>query len=425
MADIETLIRRPIHTAFRKAYVKRRDATTALYETTWYDITEFVKKWGSYRTAIDDLRLNRFTQSGITLTMRNDTGAFNTEDNINSIWNGYLTRYKSLIKIEGGYYDGKADITGLPTNPSLGIFIMNDEIPIDTARNQAVIKCRSLTSIFDEVRASEITGLGTTQTASQLIAKVRDHTDGSGSLIFRQIISQSSWTIQSTTNYYNFATSTALENQSAWDFMVKLAESEGFIVYVTRLGGIEFSDRNANTTASQFDFFGNGFPRPNIIELTEYKEAINKYYNFIRLKYQEEDTLTSYVESGSTTVINPSSTAWKYGVRTYQFENTFIPNTTTAQTISDNLLTEFGTLKNELSLEALFIPHLDISDRVGVNYRSYDITKASLWDQMFWDIDNWDAEEGENFEFEDEQFKILSISTNLDQFTTTFKLREV
>lgn len=431
MTTLQKLTRQPIANVFvPRAFVKRRSASTGLYESTWQEITEFIKGWGGLKSSIDDLKLNRFTQTGVTLKGRNDEGKFNPESSANSLWNGFLTRYRTLVKIEGGYLNTNgSDFTEFPTDTSLGIFIMSDEIPIRASTkgrgNDATIKCKSLVSVFDEVRATDIVGLGSTQTASELVTRIRDHTDGSGNLIFRQFISLSSWTIQTTTNNYNFATSTSLDRLTAWEMMVKLAEAEGHILLINRLGGIEFRNRNERTSTSQFTFYGQSFARPNIISLDNYVEALNKHFNFFRLKFEEGDTTTSYVTAGTITTVDPSNTSWIYGSKVYNFDNTFITNTTTAQTIVNNLFAEFEPVKEEIDLTANFTPQLEISDKVLLNYKSYDLANATLWDQFNWDEASWDAEAGENFEWIDQPFKILSIQHDLNKYITKFKLREI
>jgi len=431
------LINSPSSNVFRRAYIKRKSATTGLYESDWQSISPYVIKWGSIRSGVDDVRLNRFVQSGINLTVNNNDGKFNDENNRNSLWSGYLTRVGTLVKIEAGYETNENSIgwgfpwgqawgatTEYPTDSSQGIFIMNQEMPISTD-NKIKLPCSSLKSVFDGVKANEITGLGATNTASGLVEIIKNHTDGSGNFIFRQYISDTSWDIQATTNNYNVATSTSLDNKgSAWDFMVKLSEAEGYVLYIDRFGHIHFSDRTENTTASQFSFFGQGFPKQNVIKLDAYREALNKVYSSIRLKHLQADTNTSYVTAGTTTVISPDNVQWKYGADIYNFENTFIQDTATAQTIADNLFDEFSEVKNELDFKAKFHPSIDILDRVDMNYYSYDLAGKTLWDGFNWDEANW-AVEGDNFDWDNKQFKILSKNLNLDNFSETFKVREI
>jgi hypothetical protein len=421
---IENEINRPTANVFRRAAIRRRNTSDGLYEEHWLDITEYVKSWGHFKRAVDDLRLNRFTHSGVNLTVRNDTGAFNKESNQASLWNGYLTRYRSLVRIQGGYVDDAGN--ELPTETSLGVFIMTDEIPINGYDNDVDLQCRSIASVFDEVRAEEIAGLGAPQTASDLITKIRDHTDGAGSFVFRQFISTGAWTIQTTTTEYNLATSASfyISSMSAWDLMIKLAECEGYLLLINRTGGLEFRDRSERASTAAFDFYGQGFPLQNIIRLDEYKEAIDKYFSFFRLKYKTEDTTTSYVSAGTATTVDPSNTAWKYGNQTYDFENNFFATSTAAQTVVNNLASTFGTVRDEIKMRTKFVPHLEISDKVSVSYRSYDITGQTIWDLFNWDEADW-AAGGENFDLNSVGYKVLSLDTNLDNFTTQITLREI
>lgn len=429
MTTLAKLIREPASTIFRRAYIKRRDATTGLYESDWFEITEFVKAWGKAKTSIDDLRLNRFLLSGLDLKVRNDEGSFNQEIEDESLWSGYLTRYRTLVKIEAGYLDENG--TEFPTNSSLGVFLMDNEIVLSTKDNDTVLQLSSIANPFNEVRADEVDGLANSQTASEIMTFIRDATDGSGSYIFRQFISAASWFIQTTTTQYQYLT-TQLPNLSVWDLMNKLAEAEGFVLNVTRTGGFEFRDRSQKTTTSSFEFFGQNFNRPNIIEILQLKQAINKLYTNIRLKFNEADTTTSYVEAGDDVVVNNSSTSWIYGRRHYQFENLMM-NSTSAQTTVNNLLSLFATPKLEAQVEAKFTPGIEVGDKVEVSYATFK-AKADLWDSDAWASDlaidpadglNWGLPEGESIDFRDKEFLILSKQHDLDKLKTKLVLREV
>lgn len=421
--SIATEIKKPIADVFRRCSIRRRAADTALYEASWVDITEYIKRWGSIKSAVDDVRFNRFKNSGITITVSNNEGTFNPESNVTSLWNGYLTRYRTLVKIDAGYTAD--DDTEYPTTTTQGIFIMTDEIPISGVSNDVKIRCKSLTSVFDEVNATDVAGLGATQTASDLIAKIRDHSDGSGNVIFRQFISSSAWTIQTTTTNYNLATSTSIGSMSCWALMNKLAEAEGNVLLINREGGFEFRDRDERTTTSQFDLLGLGYKNMNIKRLTSYRESLNKYYNYFRLKWKTEDTSTSYVTAGTTTSIGPSNASWKYGQRVYNFDNDFFQTASTAQTIVDNQFTEFSAIKEELQIETKMIPQIEVLDKITVYHISYNLANTTLWNQFNWDEANWAEEGGENFNFEGVGFKILSRQFNLDNLTTSFNVRRI
>lgn len=418
--DLGSVINCPSSNIFRRVQVKRRKQSDGKFEADWQDVTEFVKKFGTVDLSVDDIRLNRLRHSGVNLTFRNDIGRFNDETNSSSLWFGYMTRYRTLVRVQGGYEVSSGE---LPSDSSQGVFVLNDELEQDADSNEVVFRCSALPVIFEEVRADRIPGLNATQTASDIIARIRDHSDGSGNNIFREFITSTAWTIQATTNNYVLSTDSTLENMSVWQLMEKLAEAETFVVLPTRTGGLEFVDRDARTTTSQFSFYGQGFPNQNVIRLKGEKEAVNKLYTYARMKYLDADTSTSYVSAGTVTAVASTNTAWRFGQRTYEFENQFAHNTATAQGIVDGFVQEFQEVKKEVEFDAKMHPTLQPLDRVELSYRSYDVAFGSLWDVMVWDTDKW-SREGNNFDYDAKPFVILSRKTNLDSFVTTIRARE-
>lgn len=422
-SSLPTLITNPIGTVFRRLAIRRRLVSTGLYETDWVDITRYVKNWGSTSSVIDDVQLNKFTNAGFSVSVRNDDGAFNPESNPKSLWFGYLTRYRTLVRVQSGYEDEAGN--ELPTDTTVGIFLLDGEIAISAVTNEAELSCKSLSSVFDEVRARDVPGLNATLTATEIVGKIRDHSDGAGLAIFKTFVTASSWIIQTTSTNYTLGTTTALEDLSCWDLMGKIAESESYILLINRLGGVEFRDREERTTTAAYTLYGQGFPRQNIISLTDYRESLDKYYTFFRFKWKEEDTATSYVTAGTSTAVSPANLSWKYGARVYEFENLFFATSTIAQTVVNRLYTEFSEIKEELTLKAKFIPDIEISDRVDLYYRSYDIAAVSVWDGFFWDEANWAEDVGENFEWAGVAFKVLSRRHDLNNFTTELRLRAI
>ena len=421
---LATLVGRPVHNVFRRAEIKRRQSSDGKFESSWTDISAFVKQWGQFGSAVDDVRLNRFTHEGMSLIVRNDTGRFNPEADGNSLWNGYLTRYRTLVRVQAGYYD--ENDSELPTETTQGIFVMTNEIPISGQTNEATIGCRSLVSIFDEVRAVEVAGLGATQSASDIVAKIRDHTDGASNFVFREFITSTAWTIQTTTSNYNLATTGSLANMTCWDLMTKVAEAEGYVVLVNRTGGVEFRNRDERSSVSAFDLFGQFFPEQNVIALEEIKEPLDRSYNYFRLKYLTADTSTSYVSAGTSTALSATNVPWKYGARIYSFENDFF-NTSTAQLSVNNLYNTLAFLssKQDVVLRCKFMPSVECLDRVDVSYHSYSLVAATLWDFFDWDNADWDAEFGENINWDAKAFKVVGKMTDLDQLTTTLRLQEL
>lgn len=435
MATLEGIIREPVKRPFRHVSIKRRSASTGLYESSWFDITDYVEKYGTLQTSLDDTRLNTFVHSGVQITVRNDHGEFNPETEGGSLFYGYLTRVRSLLKIEAGYTDGAGN--SFPTDPSQGVFIMTGDINIVSQNNQVILNCNSLNNVFQEARADEIPGIyDGSLTASEIFGRIRDATDGSNNYLFRNFITSTAWSIQTTTTIYTgINTTTAVEDLSVWELMNKLAEVENFVVYITRFGGVNFQNRLPNTTSSMFSFYGAGYRSPNIIKLNSYKEAVDKLYTHVRFKFAKDDTSTSYIESGTTTTVSATSEEWKYGRRTYEFENTFFTSTDTAQNVATVLVNNFRNLVSELDMDCEFIPHLEILDPINVSYREGSLDSVHLWDAKNWAADTsisdtvysliWATETSSTIDFSQKAFKIISRRTNLDNFVTSFRLREV
>jgi len=432
MATLAGIMREPVKRPFRLAQMKRRNTSDGLYETSWFDITKFVEKWGSVEQKIDDVRLNQFLQSGIQLTVRNDFGEFNTHTDAKSLWNGFLPRNRTLVRIQAGYTDGSSN--QFPTDATQGIFILDGEIIIENKKNTVKLGCKSIVSPFQDTRADEITGFSASMTASEVIEAIRDHTDGSGNFLFRQFVTSTAWTIQSTTSLYDLSNSNELAGLSTFELIVKMAEAESFVFYPTRTGGLNFSDRTPATTASQFSFFGAYFRRPNIIKINTFKEATNKLFTHIRFKYVDSDTESAFVTAGTNTVVSPTSLEWRFGRKTLEFENIFVSDTATAENLVTNVLNEFSNLRSELSINTVFHPDIEILDRINVSHRDNSVDSIHLWDRRNWAADtttsdtapvlDWASETSSALEFNQKNFKVLFKKTNLDTFVTTFNLRE-
>jgi hypothetical protein len=172
---------------------------------------------------------------------------------------------------------------------------------------------------------------------------------------------------------------------------------------------------------------GQGTPEMNIIGLDETVEPLDRLFNFFRLKYLQDDTSTSFVYAGTMTTVDPSSSAWKYGNRIYDFEGDFYPNTAAAQAVVDNLRANLGfvTPKQDVSLVCKFLPSVEILDRVAVTYQSFAMNGVTLWDFFDWDLADWDSEFGENVNWTQKPFKVARKVTDLDSMTTRLKLQEL
>jgi len=429
------MLRRSKVDIFRKFSIKRRlDNGTGNYETNWQDLSSEVIKWGTIRWQTDAKKYNFFTQRGMSINVKNDKGLFNDENHFTSFWHGldastgsgFLTRYRTLVKIEAGFLDPDDNNIEIP-HPSVLLYGYITENIRTGDNNRVTFNIKSLQGIFDEVPASKIdmAGIGS-WTASDIIIKIRDMTDSAGSFVFQEFITSGAWNIETTTNIYDDLTTTTLDNFTCWGLIKKLAEAENKLVYVDRNKAFNFIGRTEG--ALTFKFIGHSLkPDPiyghTIKSLKNYQQDIDLLFNRIRIKYGKEDTSTSYVTKEEPWLVGGNSTSWIYGVRTLEFSNEWMTDTT-AEIIASTLLVDLNDIKIKCDFVTKFIPHLDLLDKVTVQYEPKELLATDfVWDTSKWDEAKWS---GDNvYNFTNREFKIVNISHALDKMESNFTLREI
>jgi hypothetical protein len=105
-------------------------------------------------------------------------------------------------------------------------------------------------------------------------------------------------------------------------------------------------------------------------------------------------------------------------------ENEFL-NTTTANIVALNLYNLFSIPNNELEIITKFIPHFEVMDRIAIYHRSYSVMGTTLWDRFNWDVGFWAGDTGENFDFDGQNYKIISKKLLLDKLENQFVLSEI
>lgn len=465
--SIKQLIKANKSEAFRRAFIKRRSTVTGLFESSWYDISDNIKKYGKITVKVDDVKLNKFTFSNAKLVCDNEDGLFNPHDDEASLWNGYLNQQRTLVKYEAGFVDRIQNANGVWSNyewlaeslwdqaiwdnasaiwdgagTSLFYGVISGDIPLSDT-NEVTFNIRPLVSVFQDYPARNLTGWTTTGfTASQFVQMVMNQTDGSSNYIFLPFFGNTTTGYQiSTTStiFTNLNTSGAVGviDKTVWEVIEKLSEAENYIPYIDRQGVFKFVSRAANTTSVSWEFHGAGNFNSEyghtIKRISNYGSKLSKFYSRVEVKFVDQDTTTSYVVSEGTFTVSPGSSAWVLGVRTLKVENFFIPNTATASTIATNLFTEYSALKNEIEFTTSFIPHLDLLDRISIYYDPSEVNLRSLWDQNNWAADDtstsldliFDASSGDAIRLSGEEFKFLSVEIDLDNLECKYLAREV
>lgn len=411
---------------FRRLYFKRR-LTTGEYETDWVRVDNgSFKKWGNIIYSVDAVKPNYFVNEGFNFELFNNDGLYSEVGNADSMFYGYMSRHRTLVRVDAGY---ELDGIEYPTTSTLYIGYISDDIS-QKNDNIVSIQTKHLSSIFQEFPADKITGLGSTQTASDIIAKVRDHQDSNGVAIFQKYISTTAWIISTTTYNYNFATSTSLQNMDIWSMMQKLAEAENYLLYVSPEQKLYFVSRGAISTTADFHFSGIGDTDNtyghNVMEQISVNEGINNIYNRIRIKHGgDEDTITSFYIKQENWAWGDSSSSFIYGVREYYYQNDWL-SSATAASIGDVIYNEFVNPKQEIELSSKFVPHLSLNQYVTLTYKTKKYSSgAYLWNHFLWGYGYWNFGYGYNIDIDNVGFRIIYLNHDINQFKSIVKLRAV
>lgn len=453
-ASLINLIKRPMGKVFRRLMIKRRSATTGAFESTWQDLSRYVKKWGSFGMSIDTPRFGDLRFDNAALQVINVDGTFNPNDNADSFWFGYADLQRSLVRIEAGFVHQTQSAGGIwtntefPTTTTMWQGVVSGDVFM-SSRSEVTVPLKPLMQIFRDYPARDMRGYTTTgMTAGAWFARLRDHTDGAGSLVFRPFIGDgttTNWSIASGTIDYgigttatgndiglNTSTSNDIYDLDCWGVTERIAQAENSLAFISRDGNLLFQKKTA-TASVQFEFFGLG-AAPALIRtyghtmknISQYGKRLTAYYSRVAVKYNRDDTSTSFVNTATTFLVDGSNTAFNLGHRTFSIENFFLYNPVNAAAVAAAVLTDVASQTEEIEFTTSFIPHLNLMDRVAITYDATDfVTGRSLWDINDWAPNDphdliWDNSRGDSIVLSATEFKVLSISIDLDNLQTTF-----
>lgn len=440
-SDIKKEIKKPHSKVFRRAYIKRRLLATGLFESDWVEITSDVKRWGTVNTDVDVERVGKLSFSGVQLVVANIDGSYNPDDNASSLWSGYANQQRSLVKIEVGFYyqwqgtDGIWRNEVIPDDPTVFVGIISGNIDVSD-ENEVVLDVQPLSQVFRDFPANLLTGFTSTGlTASQFMEMLRDQTSG-GNYIFRPFFGDTTsyWEITATSQVYtNLNTSSAadLHQLTVWEAIERLGQSENFVAFISPTGKFRWVPKTVGSTTA-FEFHGLGVT-PNreyghtIKRIYRYGKKLTNFYSRVAVKFQKDDTNTSFVNTALAFAINGTNSAWNLGYRTFSVDNYWIPNSAAAASIAGAIFNEVSSLKEEINFSTSLIPHLNLLDRVTVSYDATDFqTREEYWDLCNWDTElTWDRTRGDAIVLQNDAFKVLSININLDNLETRFVCRKL
>lgn len=448
---------------FRRCYVKRRIAGTGLFEDNWLEVTDDVKKWGSVVQKIDQEKQGRIRFSSVGMKFANDDGKYSPEDNTDSLWFGYATQQRTLVRIDAGFVN--QSVTGgvwtntefpdgdktaaLETNgnwssdATMFIGLLQGDIGI-TTKNEMAFKIKPLNQIFRDYPAKNLTGFTSTGlTGSQFMEMLRDQTDGSSNFIFRPFFGDttSNWNIQTTTINYatlDSAGSSEILDKNIWQVIEKIAEAENYLAYVDNAGVFNFIDRANISSTTTYEFRGIGYPDRTygiqIKDISYWGFRHSKYYSRVQLKHGSADTTASYSIVEATHTVAGDNNPWLLGHRTYAFENIYL-SATSADTLAQTVFNNVSSAKKEIQFNSSFVPQLSITDRLSISYDASPIAPNSVWDQNLWaetagGASNesdlvWYGGGGNSISLLEDEYSPLSVKIDLDKLETIITAREL
>jgi hypothetical protein len=423
--SILTEIKKSQAKAFRRIYLRRRVGND--YEADWTQIpSKYIKKYGEIEYGLEDIKINFFKYSGFEFTVDNVDGYFSDVDEADSYFYGATCIPLTMVKVEAGYEAN--DGTEYPTNTTMFIGLLDGDLQYPN-NNSVNFKASHLSEVFNKFNASEIPNIDGAYTASEIFTKIKDYQDTNTVYVFRKYISNTAWNIETTTSIYNMATTTSLDGITAWELMGKLAEAENKYMYVSRDGSFYFQSKSAVSSTPVFHFSGLGDTDKtwgnNIMKDISLYKMYSKIYNRIRVQHDKEDTTTSFYTKKENWAWGDSTSSWLYGVNTYEVENEFL-NASTSAVIADAIYTEYVNPKKEVEFNAKFLPHLNLNDYCTVTYISKQVSTGYLWGIAIWGQFTWNGgRTGYNINLDNSDYRLLTITHNLDKFSSKFRIREI
>lgn len=434
------------------------------FESDWFDISSDVMKWGKITREIDATRKNKVQFRSMNIEVSNVDGSYNDNEDLRSLWNGYANQQRTQVRVQAWFEDVQKGADGIYTRSAAPISLWDqaywDEHDWDedatvfrgviaddvdfSDENKVVLPVAPLVEVFRRYPADLIDGLTSTGvTAEKFCTIIRDQTDGGGSYIFRPFFGNttSNFNINSTTAIYtNLNTNTAedLVNLNVWNIIEKLAEAENYVAYVTSDGIFNFVDSAANTSTSQFSFYGLGNQNrefgTTIKRIFSYGYKYSKYYSRVKLKWAKDDTLTSYQVVNSSLTVSGTNLPWTLGYRTLDVENLWVENQSQAEVVATNIFNEVAALSREIRFSTTYLPKLNLLDPIDVSYDSSEFDNQSLWGVNNWGDDSavtrdtdlvWAKADYDSFFLNAKDMKILSVSEDLDKLENIIVAKEI
>lgn len=366
------------------------------------DMTDFISNFSNVKQEIDnaDYDIGIFTFGNLTLNCLNNKRKFSDETEALSIF-PYI---RDKAKVEIQYRDKEAnEITRFKG------LINDDATRLDIKTNIVRFKVLSLDSIFRQVSippGAIVIG----DLFSTVIKKILNVPEITNTLNYNpaNINVNLDLAIDNGEVFSNAVVKTSLD---------QLLRASNSILYIDENDNVIVTDRAENVAT--FSLFGNGdkYGRENILSIKKFNNGTHRVFNSIKVGETEVSTDDAWVAEN--------------GFRQKEFDFDFITTASKEEQIADRILNHFRVPKMEMDMivQTEAVNTIRILDTVRASY-DYKTTpdprdsKLPLLGQDELLTFHLPYAEG-SFRIQDHfKWKVIGISENGKDFTTTLKLRQ-
>lgn len=384
------------------------DITDSVLQESLTEITQFIDS--------QDYEVGIFAFGNLNLSFDNSRGKFNEQGDERSLFPYLRDRARIVINLIEREVTRSGEVVTDSSTTTTELF--SGLLKEDSIRQDAT----------NDVVTAEILSRESTLAASTIAAAAVNNgatiTEALTVLLQAAVITEQltfSLSKITPTNDLTIDDGTFFDGLNGLDAVKNLLQASNSVFFIDSSDEMNVTGRDIRAGLSVISLYGPNSTdgRENIIEMFDLNPGFHRIVNSVRL-----NDLVEVSASGSSD---------EYGVRQKQYTFDFITSDATLLTIGTALVNEFSGPKQEITVK------IPISDGVGISIlqsvRIYTGLKhtieddgvfASIWGQTdYGDADfAIGSEVGSFFVSSEIIWKVLEITHNLQDFTTTLKLRQ-
>lgn len=400
--EIKKLKHRPV----RKLYIKRRD-TSGNHEASWVRIDRWKNRsrvidWGGGSEEIDEQPglIGAFDVSELVMTVDNSEGHFNVETYFNSIWNGYLNRRYTKLKIDTAYLDVDGSEVGEAT--SFEGFI--DQVIID-ADNLATLTVLSYQAVLARYPIDDLS-LSGNMTVNAVVTAIMNQSKITNFIPYVVPAAGVNYTISAAQNLTG----------TYWDVLQVLANHSDSICLLQ--GSVFNFKERTPSVGVVWSFAGAGSDDPeNIMLVNSYDdEGIGK----IRVYWYDSD-------SGQTAITADATLQKKYLAEPEIIDLSNFNSSADQLSVLQALLARWENSIPVIEFETKYlINQISLLDRITIEIRGQLTPTPFTWGAWVWgDGSVWGRETGGIIIPSSVEWMVTKIYKNIEDWKFTIRAEKI